>query len=332
MGGMTGGGTGGGNGCTNTNTGAINEDASGYVCNNTWGIKGAWYCYTDGSDTSAGNSCKGSDGKGAGAIPWNATLGAMCLSGTIGTGTDKFAGIGFKVNSGPPGTTAAPGTYNASSLVGFAITLVSGPSGMGTRGMVLNLQYPTPSNLSSLGDAPGVTVPGVGGTSITYNALFADAVIANGNSSVLPSTFNSAKPVDPTQLTDVKISFSPDSVSHTYDFCIRSVVPLMAAPPPVATGAYGPPWTNQKAQAVNGVNGYAVQSAPFPTNGNPMTMQVMATAMGVGFSYMAGAGFQSSNSPGSFPAVISGWGPGEEGAQFYGSYKGNKKINQLTSV
>jgi hypothetical protein len=334
MTGSTGGMTGG---CANTNMSVINEDASGYVCNNTWGIKGAWFCYTDGSDTSAGNSCKGSDGKGAGAIPWNATAGAMCLAGTMGQmvqGVNKFAGIGFKVNSGPPGSTAAPLTYNASSLVGFAITLVSGPSGIGTNGMVLNLEFPTTTDLDTNSqDAPGVTIPGVAGTAKTYNVLFSDAVLANN--------ISQRHPVDPANLTDVKISFLPDSVAHTFDFCIKSVVPLMAAPPPIAAGPYGPPWTNLLAQAVNGINGYAVQSAPFPIVngvpvGNPMTMQVNATAGGVGFTYTAGNGFQAPNSgPGSFPAVISGWGPGEAGIQFYGPYKGGKTIggtNGLTSV
>src|SRR5262249_32642565 len=101
----------------------------------------------------------------------------------------------------------------------------------------------------------------------------------------------------------------------------------------VAAGAYGPSWSNQSAQAINGINGYAVQSAPFPMNGNPMTMQIMATAMGVGFTYTAGNGFQApNNGPGSFPAIISGWGPGEEGIQFYGPYKGGKTIGTLTSV
>jgi hypothetical protein len=333
-GGMNGVGTGGMNGatggagggsCANTNTGVINEDASGYVCNNTWGIKGAWYCYTDGSDST--NSCKGSDGKGAGFIPWNAAQSAMCLSGTMGTGTSAFAGIGFKVNSGPPGSTAAPGVFNASAIVGFAITLAPGPSGKGSGGMILNLEYPTSTDLDpNTKDAPGVTVPGVGTTAKTYNAMFADSVLANNA--------NNRTSVDATKLTDVKIAFFPDSVSHSYDFCIKSVVPLMAAPNPVvATGAYGPTWNNQQPQAVNGINGYAVQSAPFPTNGNPMTMQVNATAGGVGFTYMAGGGFQApNNGPGSFPAVISGWGPGHDGIQFYGPYKGGKTIGNLMSV
>ena len=326
-GGMTGtGGSAGSNGgCTNTDTGVINEDASGYVCNNTWGIKGAWYCYTDGSDST--NSCKGSDGKGTGAIPWNAASSAMCLSGTMGTGTGAFAGIGFKVNSGPPGSTAAPGTFNAGTLVGFAITLVAGASGKGSGGMILNLEYPTSTDLDpQTKDAPGVTLPGVAGTSKTYNVLFSDSVLANNAN----NRFN----VDPTKLTDVKLAFFPDSIAHSYDFCIKSVVPLMSAPNPVvATGAYGPSWTNQQPQAVNGINGYAVQSAPFPTNGNPMTMQVNATAGGVGFSYNAGGGFQApNNGPGSFPAVISGWGPGHDGIQFYGPYKGGKTIGNLASV
>lgn len=319
------GGAGGAGSCTNTNTGVINEDASGYVCNNTWGIKGAWYCYSDGSDTTT--SCKGSDGKGMGAVPWNATSSAMCLSGTMGTGSSAFAGIGFKVNSGPPGSTATPGTWDASKLVGFAITLAPGASSKGSGGMILNLEYPTTTDLDSqTKDAPGVTVPGVGGAAITYNVLFTDSVLANNA--------NNRTSVDATKLTDVKIAFFPDSISHTYDFCIKSVVPLMTAPSPVvATGTYGPTWNNQQPQAVNGINGYAVQSAPFPTNGNPMTMQVNATAGGVGFTYAAGSGFQApNNGPGSFPAVISGWGPGHDGIQFYGPYKGGKTIGQLTSV
>jgi hypothetical protein len=303
----------------------LNEDSSGYVCNNTWGIQGAWYCYSDGSDS--GNSCKGSDGKGTGAIPWNASSSAMCLSGTMGTGSGSYAGIGFKVNSGPPGT-APFSTFDASSIVGFAITLAPGASGKGSGGMVLNLEYPTTTNLTvGTLDAPGVTLPGVATAPITYNVLFSDGLHAN---EIMNHTT-----VDPTKLTDVKLAFFPDSVSHSYDFCIKSVVPLMSAPRPVvATGAYGPPWNNNAAQAVNGINGYAVQSAPFPpVVGNPMTMQVNATAAGVGFSYTAGAGFQApNNGPGSFPAVISGWGPGHDGIQFYGPYKGGKTIGNLQSV
>src|SRR5450631_185980 len=322
----TGGAAGGSGSCANTNMSVLNEDSSGYVCNNTWGIQGAWYCYSDGSDS--GTSCKGSDGKGAGAIPWNTTSSAMCLSGTMGTGAGSYAGIGFKVNSGPPGSTATPGTWNASNIVGFAITLAPGASGKGSGGMILNLEYPTSTDLdSSTKDAPGITVPGVPTTgTITYNALFADSVLANNK--------NNRHNVDPANLTDVKISFLPDSISHSYDFCIKSIVPIMTAPNPVvATGTYGPTWTNQQPQATNGINGYAVQSAPFPTNGNAMTMQVKATSGGVGFTYTPGGGFQApNNGPGSFPAVISGWGPGHDGIQFYGPYKGGKQISQLTSV
>ena len=317
---------GGGSGCTNTDTSKINLDASGFVCNNTLGIKGAWYCYSDGSDSTT--SCKGSDGKGAGAIPWNSSSTAMCLSGTMGTGSSSYAGIGFKLNSDPPGSTTTPGSWNASSIVGFAITLTSGASGKGTGGMVLNIEYPTTTDLDpNTKDAPGITIPGVPGTgSITYNALFADSVLANNP--------NNRKPVDPANLTDVKIAFFPDSVSHTYDFCIKSIVPLTTAPNPVvATGAYGPAWNNNQPQAVNGINGYAVQSAPFPTNGNPMTMQVSATANGVGFTYNTGSGYNApNNGPGSFPAVVSGWGPGHDGIQFYGPYKTAKQISALTSV
>jgi len=62
-------------------------------------------------------------------------------------------------------------------------------------------------------------------------------------------------------------------------------------------------------------------------------MQVSATSGGVGFAYTAGGGFQApNNGPGSFPAVISGWGPGHDGIQFYGPYKTAKQISALTSV
>jgi hypothetical protein len=99
----------------------------------------------------------------------------------------------------------------------------------------------------------------------------------------------------------------------------------------VATGNYGPAWTNQTGQAVNGINGYAVQSAPFSMQGLPMSMQVLATSGGVGFTYKANQG-ASGNSPASFPAIISGWGPGEAGIQLYGPYQADKTISALTSV
>jgi hypothetical protein len=46
-----------------------------------------------------------------------------------------------------------------------------------------------------------------------------------------------------------------------------------------------------------------------------------------------GTGFQAPNGgPGALPAIVSGWGPGHDGVQFYGPYKGGKTIGQLTSV
>jgi hypothetical protein len=131
----------------------------------------------------------------------------------------------------------------------------------------------------------------------------------------------------------VKIAIPSDSQSRSYDFCITKVVPLTTAPSTVVpTGAYGPAYSNSLPQAVNGINGYAVQSTPFDkNNGLPMTMQVSATSGGVGFTYTAKSG-ASGNTPISFPAVISGWGPGEGGDQLYGSYQANKTISSLQTV
>jgi hypothetical protein len=256
----------------------------------------------------------------------------MCLSGTLATGGTAL--MGFKVNSGPPGAGDTPGSWNASQIVGFAVTLASGSSGKGSGGSVVYIEYPTTTDaVSSAGgtDYPGVTVPGVAGSSVTYNALFSDSV---------PTNSTTQKSVDPTVLTDLKISIPADSSSRAYDLCITKVVPLMAAPSPVvATGSYGPSWSNSLPQTINGINGYTVQSTPFDkNNGLPMTMQVTATSGGVGFAYQAKQQGTSSNTPAAFPAVISGWGPGEGGGQFYGpdlkSTSGRTigGTNKLTSV
>jgi len=312
--GMTGSGGAGGMiaGCMNTDMSSINIDSSGFICNNQWGIKGAWYCYS--SDSS--HPCNKT-----GAIPYNATSKGMCMSGTQTMSGTVL--MGFKVNSGPPGDSATPGKWDASKLVGFAVTLAPGASNKGSDTSVLYIQYPTSTDVTSKGDAPGVTVPPVAGAPVTYNALFSDSVIANNMTDMLP--------VDPANLTDVKVALPGDTPSHSYDFCITKVVPIMTAPSPVvAAGMYGPAWKNQTAQAVN-INGYGVQNDPFSMSGLPMTMQVSATPTGVGFTYMA-TQTTGGNSPSAFPAVISGWGAGVNGTQFYGPYQGGKTIAQLTSV
>ncbi len=62
-----------------------------------------------------------------------------------------------------------------------------------------------------------------------------------------------------------------------------------------------------------------------------MSMQVMATSGGVGFTYKAKQG-ASGNSPASYPAVISGWGPGSGGIQLYGPYQADKTIGAPQTV
>jgi hypothetical protein len=149
---------------------------------------------------------------------------------------------------------------------------------------------------------------------------------------VLANNATVRKSVDQANLTDVKLLIHPDAVSRTYDFCVTKVVPLTTAPNPVVpTGTYGPTWSNQTGQAVNGINGYTVQTAPFAQNGLPMTMQVSATSGGVAFTYTANSG-ASGNSPAAFPAVVSGWGLGEAGIQLYGPYQADKTISSLQTV
>ena len=303
-------------GCKNTDSSTINIDSTGYICGNQWGIKGAWYCYS--SDTSS--PCNPT-----GVIPYNSSSKGMCLSGTINSG--GYDGVGFKVNSGPPGDSATPGTWDGSKIVGFAITVKAGASGKGTGGSVVGLEYVTPNDLddNTHKDSPGVTLPGVGSSEITYNVLYSDAVLQDNP--------NVRRTVDSQNLTDVKLMI-PEDGSHSiqYDFCITKVVPLTTAPSPVVpTGTYGPAFTNYKQQAVNGINGYAVQNTPFDTNGLSSTTQVTVTSDGIGFTYKANSG-ASGNSPAAFPAVISGWGPGEAGIQLMGPYKADKQISALQSI
>jgi hypothetical protein len=255
----------------------------------------------------------------------------MCLSGTIAPAGTAL--IGFKVNSGPPGSTGF-NAWDASKLVGFAITFTSGSSGKGSGGSVLYIEYPTTNDVLANGDAPGVTVPGVAGTSVTYNALFSDTVLTNSDQKRNANNATTPTTVDQANLTDVKIAIPFDSQSRSYDFCITKVVPLTTAPGTVVpTGAYGPAWSNSLPQTVNGINGYAVQSTPFDkNNGLPMSMQVSATSGGVGFAYTAKSGASSGSMPAAFPAVISGWGPGEGGIQLYGPYQADKTIGSLQSI
>ncbi len=313
----TGGAAGGSGSCSNTNTSTINEDASGYICGNQWGIQGAWYCYT--SDTS--NACNKT-----GAIPWNASSSGMCLSGSIASGGTAL--MGFKVNSGPPGGTATPGSWNASQIVGFAVTLASGSSGKGSGGSVLYIEYPTTKNVLSNGDAPGVTVPGVAGSSVTYNALFSDSLLANS------TTQNS---VDPTVLTDFKLAIPPDVSSrqlrllHHEGRAADGRAESRRRDGLVRTGLDQPTGSSRERHQ-------RLRRPERPVRHEWASCRCRcrsrrrAAALGSLTTPNAGS---SNNGPASFPAVVSGWGPGDVGIQFYGPYKGGKTIggtSQLTSV
>jgi hypothetical protein len=140
--------------------------------------------------------------------------------------------------------------------------------------------------------------------------------------------------VDPANLTDVKIAFFPDSISHTYDFCIKSIVPLTTAPNPVvATGTYGTDLEQPDAPSRERHQRLCRAKRPIPPEWESDDDAGKRHLRGRWFTYTTGGSFQApNNGPGSFPAVISGWGPGHDGIQFYGPYKGGKQISQLTSV
>ena len=310
--------------CTNTDMTKINIDSSGFACNNMWGITGAWYCF---ADTSGKSSCPGGTA-GTGVIPVNMTGDSMCLSGTTASSmpsaTAYGAAIGMELNHVNPD--AGPKSpYNAKSknIIGFAIT-ISGDSG----GSILNINFPPAQ--STTGEAPGVTVPGVGtGSSpMTYNVLFSDAIMSDNSATPIP------KVIDPTNVTDVQVKIDVDGIAHNYNFCVTKIVPIMAAPAaPGSLAAYGPTFNEGKQIVVTGLGPYGVQNDPFNVGSDPMSMQVSYGGGQVGFT--ATPSFTSgSTTPGAFPSVAYGWihGGNFVGGSDTGAYTTAKTIGALQSV
>jgi hypothetical protein len=295
----------------------INIDASGWACNNQFGIQGAWYCYADKAGTS---NCTGT-----GAIPYNMASNAMCINGTTSTSTDPSAafgaGLGLVLNqTSHLDQTKNPFNATSKNLVGFAIT-ISGDSG----GSVLNINLPPA--LTPAGESAAVTVPGVSSASspITYNILFSDAIISD-QTTVFPK-------LDPTKLTDVQVAIpGADGVAHSYNFCVTKLLPIMAAPAaPGSLASDGPTFNEGKQILIGGIGPYGVQNDPFNVGGDPMTMQVSFGGGQAGFT--ATPSF-TSGGVGAFPSVAYGW---IHGGNFVGGndparYVGGKTIGALASV
>ncbi|MDP9150073.1 MAG: hypothetical protein M3O36_09055 [Myxococcota bacterium] len=301
--------------CTNTNMGQINIDASGWVCNNKWGLQGAWYCYSDPQETNP--SCRGT-----GDIPYVSAKAGMCVSGATAAGSTFGAGVGFVLAQPDPKSTAKP-NYNAQAqnIIGFAVTL-TGTSG----GSVLNIGFPgSATNIN--GEAPFVSVPGVSGSSpITYNVLFKDARITNQSPIVVPAPL-----VDPTKLTDVKVVMPNDKSSHTYDFCVTSVVPITAPPTatPSCTMQYGPAWDNGTQFVISGFGNVGVQNNPF----DPGHHVAVTTFGGGGCAGFTAAATWSGGAVAAFPSLVYGYAlGGTNDGNFYGGYAGGKTIGAIASA
>jgi hypothetical protein len=287
--------------CRNTDLTAINIDSGGRVCNNQWGIQGAWYCYTSPQTTStAASGAPACPANTTGIIPFNATSNAICMSGTTGgsaDGADFGAGVGFELNN-LVADPALKNTFNATTknVIGFAIT-VTGTSG----GSVLNINFPQKPSLFATGKAAAVTVPGPAGASTTYNVLLAQAIVGdNGMGISPPPVFN------PSALTDVQVAIpGADGVRHQYNLCVTRVVPLMAAPAaPAAFGNYGALFGEGKQIFIEGMGPYAIQNDPVTVGANVVNMQAMYGAGNVGFS--ATPTF-TSGGVGAYPSILMGW-------------------------
>jgi hypothetical protein len=124
-----------------------------------------------------------------------------------------------------------------------------------------------------------------------------------------------------------------DGIQHTYNYCITSIVPLMAAPTaPSSLTTYGATFNEGKQIVLEGLGAYGVQNDPFNVGQDQMSMTASYGGGKVGFT--ATPMFNSGGStPGAFPAIVSGWVTG--GAfisRASGGYTGGKSIGALTSV
>src|SRR5262252_4587084 len=319
--------------CTNTDMTVINVDSSARICNNQWGIKGAWYCYED--PLTANPSCF-MNGTSTGINPFIAGRG-MCISGTTSNSPTAFtgAGVGMELNNIMP-TPASKQPYNTASppggggaIIGFAIT-VTGDSG----GSVFNINFPQlptlyPPPAPNTGESATVTVPGLSGGTATYNVLIPQAMVAD-NSVFPPPAFN------PQALSDVQVTVpGADGIAHNFNFCVTRIVPLTTAPAaPTALGNFGVPFTEGKQIVVEGMGPYGIVNDPVaPVGSHNTAMQAMWGGGQVGFS--ATPSF-SGGTVGAYPSVLLGWVRGGYfvGGNDPGAYKGGKTIgpgaNSLT--
>ncbi|HEY4011698.1 MAG TPA: hypothetical protein VGM06_00050 [Polyangiaceae bacterium] len=304
----------------------INIDASGWACNNQWGIVGAWYCYADTAGTS---NCGPS-----GFIPFVAASDGMCISGTTSTstaGATAFgAGLGLVLNQPVHGLTAKP-AYNTTAppkggapIVGFAVTL-SGDSG----GSALNINIPPA--LTGTGEAPAVTVPAISAANspVTYNVLINDAIISDNATAPVPH-------INAANINSVEVAIpGADGIAHNYNYCITKIVPITAAPTaPAAIASYGATFNEGKQIVIEGLNGYGVQNDPFGL-GSAASMQMTVSYGGgkVGFTANPAFNTAASNTPGAFPSIISGWVHGGNVVGVNeGGYAGTTTIANMTSA
>jgi len=246
----------------------------------------------------------------------------MCLKGTTKTPASDMnygGGVGLVLNMADHD--AGKMAFNAPSknIVGFAIT-ISGNTG----GSILKVNFPPPLNMQTQ-EGPAVTLPGVAGTTTTYNVLFADGIMFNNKTANLGH-------VNVASINSVEISIAAENVAHTYDFCITDIVPLTALPTSGALTNYGPTFSEGAQIGINGIGPYAVQNDLFAGTTN-MPMQVQYGNGTVGFT--ATASFSDTgNTPGAYPSVVYGWVHGSDfvGGGSSDGYHQAKTISAITSI
>jgi hypothetical protein len=253
----------------------------------------------------------------------------MCIRGTTSTSTAGATafGAGLGLNFDQPEHGADAVAFNMTTakpapIVGFAIT-ISGTSG----GSVFNISFPQLPQLTSSGEAAAVTVPGISGTTVTYNVMIADALVSDNATAPVPK-------ISATDLSAVQVTIpGADGVAHAYNYCVTKIVPLtaaVAAPGTLAT--YGASFNEGKQIVLEGLGPYGIQNDPFNVGGDPMSMQASYGGGEAGFSATPSFG-NTGNTPGAFPSIVYGWiHGGNVVSASEGGYAGDKAISALTSA
>ncbi|MBN2195233.1 MAG: hypothetical protein JW751_20620 [Polyangiaceae bacterium] len=329
-GGTTGGTSGSGGGeiiedpidCTSVSGAGLPVNESGWLdasCN-SFGLQGAWYCFTDEIQTS---TCA------SGTPPWQAGSG-MCLSGTSVIDEDYKSwggGIGLSLNE-TGGEDSVKTAYDAAAnnVVGFRITLEGDSLGMSMR-----VGY---SGAADPGDdiTPFVEIGEISpGTPLVAEVLIEDAVVPEEWETVP----NPGALADPSQIYDIQVQYPGGEEDGEYSFCITNIEPMTTGDvPDVNCNLTGQVWGTSERYGTSEVSGYMIQNNVWNDAAvGHQSISAFNASGGVGFIVHADSGYDvlsdPNGRPGGYGSAVLGW---HTDGGFHGSYQSARQISGIGSA